>query len=55
MQVEAAARSDATRARAMLEQVRQLGGGFGAGAASARLHALDAKLPAARRDTGGAQ
>ena len=40
-------------ARALLEQVRQLGGGFGRGDASIRLVALDARLPAAKQSEGG--
>lgn len=45
MQVEALASTDPVRARAMLEQVRQLATGFGDGPAADRLRALDARLP----------
>jgi hypothetical protein len=44
---------DGAQARALLEQVRQLGGGFGRGEASTRLAALDARLPAAQQSEGG--
>jgi hypothetical protein len=46
MQVGATARVDASRARAMLEQVRSLAGGFGSGAAARRFAELDRSLPA---------
>jgi hypothetical protein len=45
MQVEALAASDPARARAMLEQVRQLASGFGDGPVADRLRALDVRLP----------
>lgn len=45
MQIESVASSDPARARALLEQVRQLGSGFGDGAAAARLGELDGRLP----------
>jgi hypothetical protein len=44
MQIESIASTDQPRARSLLEQVRQLGNGFGEGAASARLSALDVRL-----------
>jgi hypothetical protein len=47
MQVKAVAAEDAARARQLLDQVRQLGGGFGEGAAADQLHALDRTLPGA--------
>ena len=53
MQIESVAARDGAQARALLEQVRQLGGGFGRGEASTRLAALDARLPAAQQSEGG--
>jgi hypothetical protein len=53
MQIESVAARDGAQARALLEQVRQLGGGFGRGEASIRLAALDARLPAAQQSEGG--
>ena len=47
MQIEAAARADPARARAMLDQVRVLAGGFGSGPAAGRLAQLDRSLRAA--------
>ncbi len=44
MQIEAVARAEPVRARAMLEQVRALAGGFGSGAAAARLGELERAL-----------
>jgi hypothetical protein len=54
MQVEAVARSDPSRARAMLEQVRALTGGLGSGSAGERLLRLDGSLPG-RASTGAAR
>jgi hypothetical protein len=45
MQVEAVAATDPAAARVLLDQVRPLAGGFGDGPVSARLDALDARLP----------
>ncbi len=45
MQIESVAATDPARARSLLEQVRQLGNGFGDGAAAARLASLDGRLP----------
>jgi hypothetical protein len=52
MQVEAIAATDGPKARSLLEQVRQLGNGFGEGASAARLDALDARLPRAAAPEG---
>ena len=53
MQVEAASRSDPSRARALLEQVRALTGGLGSGPAAERLLRLDASLPGRASPGGG--
>jgi hypothetical protein len=55
MQIESVAARDGAQARALLEQVRQLAGGFGQGEASMRLAALDARLPASQKSEGGAR
>jgi len=54
MQVEAIAAADPGRARALLEQVRRIGG-FGSGEALARFERLDAQLPAAGTPRGVAR
>jgi hypothetical protein len=51
MQIESIASTDQPRARSLLEQVRQLGNGFGDGAASARLSALDVRLSKSPSDS----
>ncbi|MFO0962464.1 MAG: hypothetical protein U0625_06095 [Phycisphaerales bacterium] len=48
LQIELLAATDAAQARAVLEQVRQLGGGLGEGEVAERLRALDRTLPAMR-------
>ena len=47
MQVESTARSDPSRARALLEQAKALAGGFGSGPSAVRMSELDRALPAA--------
>jgi hypothetical protein len=45
MQIQATAAEDPAKARVLLEQVRQLAGGFGEGETATQLHALDKRLP----------
>lgn len=45
MQIQATASEDPAKARVLLEQVRQLAGGFGEGETATQLHALDKRLP----------